>query len=387
MWTYLVTAEVLDEICLAKRGSAGNIYFSNDYIPGTVWWAALAALTGIRPGEEPKMEFKRVFYSGDIIFSHLYPLEEYNNTRTLPLPLSARVRKSQPGFKNGIELYGEMVNDQRISIYPGGVWDWLNTGHPQVYKSDWQPFTGWYVLTANGGLKSACRFSLRGHTDMAGRSGAATQEALFLRQNIVRQQKFQGYLRIMTQDAYDALLPFIIPDEYDNNPLIVSVGRQPGTIALSFEKRDSDYLPWRNEPSTGVDDVSCLTVTFLSPGILLDSRLRAYSYLPAEEVALALGREVKVEGPIECFSAIHNIGGWNGAYGRPKEIDLAIAAGSAFSYLIQWPSDFTQEERIKRLRYWQNRGLGWRRAEGYGEIYLENPFHTVFSQEPDHGHE
>src|SRR5579872_6836460 len=101
MKSFLITAEVTEEVCIAGVHGAGNEYISLDYIPGANWWGAMAGLTGIQPRELPEESFRRAFYSGDVIFSNLYPESRGDTTsgmRSHPAPLSARARKTAPGF-------------------------------------------------------------------------------------------------------------------------------------------------------------------------------------------------------------------------------------------------------------------------------------------------
>ena len=333
MKNYLVKAKILDEVCLAQRGQAANIYYTLDYIPGGAWWGATAALTGIRPGYKPSDDFIKVFYSGEVMFSNLYLLG--NDRRSLPVPLSARTRKHRPGFTgpSGAPVFFEVTDQGTKTIAPGGVWDWL-LNSPQTYQPDWRPVPGWYVREDSACEHVSPVLTVRGHNAMSGPSGTTREGQLFQRQNIARGQQFCGFLRAMTDEAEQALERLLNPAAYvdEHSSLVVSLGRQPGTVGLTFE--EAKNLEWQNGFDQG-GDVSCITVTLLSDAILLDERLRYPDYLSADEVAKALGPGVQVT-LMEHFSASKPTFGWNGAYSRPREIDLALTAGSAFCYFVDW---------------------------------------------------
>ncbi len=73
---------------------------------------------------------------------------------------------------------------------------------------------------------------------------------------------------------------------------------------------------------------------------------------------------------IRSFASYDYVGGWNAAWGLPKETDLATRMGSVFvfhtSEIDSWVS------ALKKL---ENSGIGSRREEGFGQILICDPFH------------
>jgi CRISPR-associated protein Csx10 len=392
MKTYLVTATVVDEVCIAERHGAGNQYLSLDYIPGITLWGAVAALTGLRRREQPPEWFRRVFYSGEAIFTNLHPSD--GAVRAHPVPLSARTLKSAPGFGNGdaepllrdfkAELFpGGVVNwlagepDPRIPPKcPRGVVDWLYNGPPSHFDPDWEPLRGWYVDNPPDCRSVSVKMVLRGHNDRAGRSGITREGLLFTRQNIARGQRFKGALRAYTPEGEQALEE-LVQKHLGGLSFEIPIGRQPGCVQIELE--DIEGVPPYWQRDLNMEDDSILTVTLLSDALLFDPWLRPLSYLPPEEVAVALGLgRATVEGPLYHFSALREISSWNGVYSRPRETELAVTAGSSFLYLVSWPQDISVDERVRRLSAWQQRGIGLRTAEGFGEIRINDPFHREY---------
>ncbi len=373
MKTYMVTATVVDEICIADRHDAGNEYIGRDYIPGTAWWGAMAAGTGIKRGEEPKEQFRNIFYSNEIIFTNLYPKK---TVRAHPIPLSARTRKSAPGFKSGQE---EMLFcDGNGDLYPGGVKDLLLDA-PQRYEPDWEPISGWYEGDPPTCRPTSTQMVMRGHNDRAGRSGTTSEGKLFTRQNIRRSEKFEGALYAITATGEENLEEFL-KSYLDNSPFEIPVGRQPGYVAIELEEEGNKPPYWQRHNLLNNDETqSTITVTLLSDAILVDRWLRSLTYLPAESVAASVKVPVDAVELNNHYSALKNVLGWNNAYMRPRESELAVIAGSAFCYLIKWPQKITSEEKLARLAEWQQQGIGLRTAEGFGEIRINDPFHQVFN--------
>lgn len=73
---------------------------------------------------------------------------------------------------------------------------------------------------------------------------------------------------------------------------------------------------------------------------------------------------------IRSFTSYDYVGGWNAAWGLPKETDLATRMGSVFvfhtSEIDPW---------IAALQELENKGIGSRREEGFGQILICDPFH------------
>ena len=73
---------------------------------------------------------------------------------------------------------------------------------------------------------------------------------------------------------------------------------------------------------------------------------------------------------IRSFASYDYVGGWNAAWKLPKEIDLATRMGSVFvfhtSEIDSW---------IAALKELENKGIGSRREEGFGQIRICDSFH------------
>lgn len=132
----IVKATVLDEICIAKRQEAGNEYETLDFIPGRILWGAFASLAGIHPGQKPPDDFITLFYSGDVIFSNLYPSDN-EEARSNPVPISALAHKHTPGFEK-----------DRRDYRPDGILDCLIRGIPHKVRQNpemYVKYKGYYA--------------------------------------------------------------------------------------------------------------------------------------------------------------------------------------------------------------------------------------------------
>ena len=103
----------------------------------------------------------------------------------------------------------------------------------------------------------------------------------------------------------------------------------------------------------------------LSDAIIIDQFLR-YTSQP----------DLQLEGA-ELITSIMRQGlaiGWNQAHRLPKEDEITITRGSVFFY--RYPGDINEiKEQLKVL---QTHGIGLRRNEGFGQIIINDPFHSLF---------
>ncbi|GFP30900.1 hypothetical protein [Candidatus Hakubella thermalkaliphila] len=380
MKEYILTAEVVEPICLAKRQEAGNIYETLDYIPGRLIWGALASLTGIRPGKKPGDEFLEVFFSDNVIFSNLYPTDETKAFRSKPIPLSARALKEAPGFK-----------EDELPDLPGrygkGIWDWLMDGIPEdVVKEEYEKYPGFYIYDPPNCKKvSIPKFYLTQHERDSVR-GVSKEGRLFVRELFQRGEAFLGFIRSISADG-DKVLEWLFGEigSKAGINLEIPIGRSPGRINLTVEDAMScSKHPLYKELSTLNSD-GIFTITCVSDTIVLDQFLRPLKYVPKDLVLRELYGVIKTCEVIRHFSAAEVIRGWSGVYQRPCEDEVAIAKGSAFLFKYGLGDGKKSEDLIRTLNELQKRGLGLRKAEGFGEISINDTFHHEYKRCPEEG--
>ena len=369
MMIYSINAEVIDDICIVRSQSATNIYETMDYIPGRVIWGALAGLTGIKPGGVPPDEFIEVFYSGRVIFTNLYPSAADNAyVRTFPVPLSARTKKSAPGF----------TNDECLSTKNGwgeGVCDWLIDGVPEnVELEEWKQHP--YFYTKDSGYKTighSLTYSM--HHERDNLRGTTKKGRLFTRVNIAKGSRFVGYLKVM--DGITGQAKRLIEELCKNievHPELY-IGRKPGRIGLKITEAHDYYNDvGLNGPSDGRIK---FTITCYSDTIITEDGkyFRYLSYIPSKLIEKELSGVIKNCNLVRWFSSTTPVHGWHGVYRRPAEVEIAIQRGSAFLYEAEVENGIDEDSLKEALKSLQFRGIGLRRSEGFGEIRINDPFH------------
>lgn len=73
---------------------------------------------------------------------------------------------------------------------------------------------------------------------------------------------------------------------------------------------------------------------------------------------------------VRSFTSYDYVGGWNAAWGLPKETDFVTKMGSVFVFHTQ---DF--DTWLPKLQTLENIGIGNRREEGFGQVLICDPFH------------
>jgi CRISPR-associated protein Csx10 len=114
-------------------------------------------------------------------------------------------------------------------------------------------------------------------------------------------------------------------------------------------------------------------LTLHAPAILCDELLRYRSTIDENMLAHMIGLDEK-ENPFQVLYQSANtkrITGWNELWGTPRANDIAIDSGSVF--LIE--SEKSLEDLASKLYTLEEEGIGKRKAEGFGRIYISDPFH------------
>ncbi|HEY6542959.1 MAG TPA: hypothetical protein VIZ18_18600, partial [Ktedonobacteraceae bacterium] len=114
-------------------------------------------------------------------------------------------------------------------------------------------------------------------------------------------------------------------------------------------------------------------LTLHSPAILCDELLRYRSTIDKDMLANMIGLHEK-ENPFEVLyqsASTRRITGWNELWGTPRANDIAIDSGSVFLF----ESEKSLEDLASKLYTLEEEGIGKRRAEGFGRVYISDPFH------------
>lgn len=417
----LLRAKAKTAIAIPRRFEAGNLYESQMEIPGTTVRGAFAAafLNSGKPADE---NFCRLFENPSIRFGPLRPLprgiENLNKfIPVMPVPKSARSCKYDDGLPEEghgvLDLLFEVLGKTEASEHREE--SCIKCGAPiEPLEKPWL-IVDW---KQNFGIDYKPDFRLNTHVGIGAvgteEMGVAMEGRLFSLQCLPQGTNFSGWIAVGKDDPEILLKDLGFQKsggEIWRLPFDLRVGRRSSTYgALEIEAKVSNETPWRQTHGNFEerwrkfqegfwrrfisleklnllsDDTShfakgyVFSVTFLTDTILLDLFLRPYRILIAEEVARRLGIcESKVR-LLATFTRSQIIRGWNTAHCLPKEQDLAIVAGSVFLFIVQ--RDAIEECKLMRkLQEWEEKGIGWRRSEGFGQVIICDPWHVHKSED------
>lgn len=397
---------------LADRLSAGNYSATLEYAPGTALRGAFAAAYLTHPDlQQQAIErlravgwsfddyFRWLFLSGLVRFRNLYPKSD---KASWVIPLSARSCKRYGGFA---------YDDERPLRETHAVYDVL-LGEPEVFRcpadykghskcdAPMEPFhapqrrfyessdasaqSGRMVRTARRVLT---RTAIENATEMV------RQGALYSLESI--EEGGGGHYALagsINADAPVELAPqhqqallALLREHVEKELSVIFIGaartRGLGRLRLvlegdplmlpSIEERFDELQKAWSKAHPEMPNEPVFTLTLNSDAVVMDELWRYCSVLDERAIKREYpsAPECKLQHP--CFTGTRVVAGWNSAHRLPKEDEMAIVKGAAFLY--------TTEADTKDLLSWlaqvEERGIGERRNEGFGQLIACHPFH------------
>jgi CRISPR-associated protein Csx10 len=129
--------------------------------------------------------------------------------------------------------------------------------------------------------------------------------------------------------------------------------------------RDDSALEPSCKPGSG---------TFFSVMLMSDAVLREEGWSPTvrlePEMLGAAGRNATL---LRCYASAGYNGGWNTAWGLPKDTELVARTGSVYVY--HTTASAGDESWLEAIRALEENGVGERRQEGFGQVRICDEFH------------
>ena len=115
-------------------------------------------------------------------------------------------------------------------------------------------------------------------------------------------------------------------------------------------------------------------LTLHSPVILHDELLRYRGTIDGATLAQELGASEEIPQFHLLYQSadVKRVSGWQELWGTPRTNEYALDSGSVFLFSSPQEAD---DSWLRPLFELEQRGLGRRRAEGYGRILISDPFH------------
>lgn len=114
-------------------------------------------------------------------------------------------------------------------------------------------------------------------------------------------------------------------------------------------------------------------LTLHAPTILCDDLLRYEGIISGERIASLLELDDTFQFPLLYHTtSVRRVMGWQQLWGLPRMQEYALEAGSVFLFAC---TQKLNEDLAKALFRLEERGIGQRRAEGFGRICISDSFH------------
>ena len=425
-----ITLEARSPLLLGESPGVSNVQTSLAYVSGSVWRGALAnavlgtlglgGTSATLATEEPA--FAQLFAAASPArFGFLYPARkpwaELTAATTLPLPLSVRMCKSDPGFReepargaHGVydctlsrlreAARGEAPHQRGDTLCPHCGIQRLERSRGSALRIPAADEARARYQTVQTGTRSFVRVGLSRFSETAQDQILYVLEALVSGSGGAHDELPLTFVGHWNGDAtqvaalHGLLQRYLIPDEAGGYRLRIGGARARGmgqvVLRLAAAPDPAAAIAERLMALQPMDAGQRLdpahlyaTLTLRSPLALLDPQ--GLPVTTAERITPEVLRAYQLHVPNQCvvlagYSIVEQEAwcGWSSAWGLPKPTQHAIAAGSVL--VVRAP---TQEQTalVDWLTTVARSGLGERQAEGWGEVLVCDQFHRDHDQE------
>lgn len=356
------TIELLQPMLAAGLEGDPNAGVSRRYIAGSVLRGAIIGLYlrdkkkadrlyEINASDE---ETRNLFFDGKVCFLNAYPLVKVSSTesqRSLPVPLSWYIKK-----------------DEREEVGKG-FYDFAKTEPPnkdEQYKALKSRFCV-FKDTGSNIVKAEVKTRIAVHTQRNPIKGRATDEdgAVFRYESIETGMKFLGAVISEDVNLLNRIKPWL-----ENAEISVGGSRTGGYGRANMTVDPTIDANWQETKRGTVADIASdvlFTVTLLSDALIRDEN----GQLQANNLFL---KNTDIDSK-KTFKKSEPVGGFNRKWGLPSPQQLAIKAGSVFTFKA------TQEIKKSEMEKWLNEGIGERKIDGFGRIAVNLNSHINLSFE------
>ncbi len=399
------------------------------YISGTTLAGSLATVHRLLHSEQVG-EFEALFLNERVHYPNLYPASfkagEMQDAKlpVYPIPKTAQSCKRFPDFRYRFD--SEDDDEERHGVRDG-LLDWamfkLSTRNGygkdhvaplkalqehklcEICGAPMDRFPGYYRQDAieteqiiSAQVDSHTR--LQTHTGINRESGTIQEGILYNREVFEEDMRFWGMVKLPEDEKLAQTFKDFVEEVGHSGLVRIGTGRTRGmgkvTLAEEpLEGEEARYSSSREERYSssrerlmafntalkkkarelGLENLEpfYFAVTLHSPLILCDSLLRYQGMIDGDTLASLAGLPPSNIELIYQAASVRRVMGWNELWGMPRTHEYAIETGSVFLFA----SSLDAEDAVLKLLFeLEERGIGRRRAEGFGWVCVSDPFHV-----------
>ena len=422
-----LTITALSPLAIGQRKPGGSVSEALSYIPGTVIRGAIAKQILKQAGEEPTEgddfhnlfldETAAVFRNGYCAIAQTTPGQYALSEQAQVLPTTALSSKANPGFKpNHAGVFDSLIDSYCAKAQ----------GHfyaPNDIEGDLvEPFSGFYSKEGDSYRVHTVNKRLLTRVGINRRRATAQDEILYSLEVMNESQggSLSGQSQESVQTAFKSsilvedvsaqeggeladLLYSFLQQRCTHLRLGGSASRGLGRVQIALNKPTEASAPYLRDrinnfnnrlkerwklwsllgglDASEIKERTFLSLTLQSDAILTECWRRTIVISPDMLAALISVDDAVSEADITLHAAHSSYGyrsGWNAAWGLPKDTELVTNKGSVM--LLSLPTEKV-DGCIAALEKLEQRGIGDRCEEGYGQVRVCDEFHLVMREE------
>lgn len=406
---FRIYARLEEPVIVARRSETANAFDGLSFIPGVTVLGALAERAASHLGlnahfasAQPDAKYLELFFRGGVRVTGLLPAQIVKDELypVIPAPLALFTCENFPAYDSHL-----------IERHP--VHNALVDGDPQLCTEcqvKQKPISGFLSLEPSPVSVSMKRRE-EAHIQMNSDTGRTQSGALYEYIGLEAGQFLMGELECATPETFQQLSDWTglkrteQVDEslelYEFSELIrfgKAARRGYGKTKLILEAIPAEKpLTWigQNIEERVTDVGKPLSITLLTPAIVSDEFGRFYASFDEKWLAKMLGVKPEHIEMNSNFARSSSVDAFNGYRRLPRWRDEALTEGSAAAFSITPDGLETLKSEPKaedalatlhnKLRELEQRGIGLRRAEGFGRIAFNHPIYNPATMQGEDG--
>ncbi|MEN9271367.1 MAG: CRISPR-associated RAMP protein Csx10 [Thermostichales cyanobacterium HHBFW_bins_127] len=404
METIQLTITAQSPLAIGRQKPGGSVSEAQDYIPGSVIRGSLAGLilSQMDPNATPDGDFAALFTAPQpAIFTNAYP-----GSHSRVIPMTALSSKNDPGFRHSdtskTGVFDTLI-DRFCALKMGIPFD---PTEPDGSGGRVEPFSGFYEQEGSHYETASTSKRLLTRVGINRRRATAADQILYSLEVMNEGKSKKGTEKngtiqptVFTARIYlrDPKLAQTLSEYINKNAHLLrlggSVSRGLGRVNIKAKRLTSsssslpervktfnkllrerwqqwqifgdprDPLPDKRQYfSVGLQSGAILKENWQRTTVISPGMLQAEASLEDDSLTLEL-----------AFSSYSTLSGWNAAWGLFKDVDLVTNPGGVFLF-----STTNIDPWIPVLSELEQRGIGERTGEGFGQIEVCSEFHHHF---------
>jgi CRISPR/Cas system CSM-associated protein Csm3 (group 7 of RAMP superfamily) len=379
--------ELQDNATIAKASQTGNHLDTLDYIPGSMMLGALRNKMNLMNIDKDYLDDKNIESC-----SFFYPFPKYFDNKTpivFPIPLSFRKNKNSKIF----ETYKDTINKKSLPHWlfeqnkaeENNLANIISQCALNIQKnSNDKSFKGGYICFHGNNIEDIsldkCEyFKVKKTANMRNRiyenSQSTNKNALFSQEQILKGTNFYGEIKFKTSEH---LISFMHDfSKFLNKDFNLHIGRgaKPIKIINYFFINDD------NKKDIKLNYDNSFIIYLLSDAILFDEKLNHKAEIDINFISEETGIDKSKFKLVTSVFSNEIKYSFNGNSGLRKFSNLVISKGSVFKFQYCNKDESEKNQLINWLKKISVEGIGFRKNEGFGKVFINNKLHEEINKQ------